>query len=270
MDFLVLGPLEIFTDQGDRVPAPRPLHRATLSVLLLYAGHPCSHAMLIDALWGASRPPRDPVGTLLSHISRIRSELGVGERLQTLNGAYQINPAPGELDLYRFHHLTDRARQMLAAGDLDRAAALLAAALKCWRDPPLADLPSTPAIDAEAVQLTGQRHATETGFINVMLALGHHQQVIPDLLRIVTADPLAEHSWAQLILALYRDGRKGEALAVYSKARAVIVRMLGAGPGRELQRLLAQILADSEDLTMDLPSGGHTPAPAVPRRGVTP
>src|ERR1035441_4645687 len=98
MDFLVLGPLEIFADLGDRVPVPRPLHRATLSVLLLYAGRPCSHALLIDALWGASRPPRDPVGTLLSHISRIRSELGVGERLQTLNGAYQINPAPRELD----------------------------------------------------------------------------------------------------------------------------------------------------------------------------
>src|ERR1039457_6787944 len=155
---------------------------------------------------------------------------------------------------------------MLAAGDLDRAAALLAAALKCWRDPPLADLPSTPAIDAEAVQLTGQRHATETGFINVMLALGHHKQVIPDLLRIVTADPLAEHSWAQLILALYRDGRKGEALAVYSKARAVIVRMLGAGPGRALQDLLAQILADGEDVAMDFPSGGPATRPHRPSR----
>ena len=42
MDFLVLGPLEIFADLGDRVPVPRPLHRATLSVLLLYAGRPCS------------------------------------------------------------------------------------------------------------------------------------------------------------------------------------------------------------------------------------
>src|ERR1039457_1515365 len=266
MDFLVLGPLEIFADQGDRVPVPRPLHRATLSVLLLYAGRPCSHALLIDALWGASRPPRDSVGTLLSHISRIRSELGVGERLQTLNGAYQINPAPGELDLYRFHHLTDRARQMLAAGDLDHPRALLPAALKCWRAPPLADLPSTPALDADAAQLTGQRHATETGFIDVMLALGHHQQVIPDLLRIVTADPLAEQSWAQLILALYRDGRKGEALAAYSKARAVIVRILGAGPGRELQDLLAQILADSEDLAIDLPSSGHGTRPHRPSR----
>jgi DNA-binding SARP family transcriptional activator len=266
MDFLVLGPMVIVADQGDRVPVARPLHRAILSVLLLYAGRPCSHTLLVDALWGGSRPPKDPVGTLLSHISRIRSELGVGGRLQTLCGAYRMNPAPGELDLYRFHHLRDRAQQMLARGDLERAAALLAAALECWRDPALADLPSTPAIDADAAQLTGQRHAAETGFIDVMLALGHHQQVIPDLRRIVTADPLAEQSWAQLILALYRDGRKGEALAAYSRARAVIVRSLGSGPGRELQDLLAQILADGEDVAMDLPSGGHGTRPHRPSR----
>src|ERR1039457_3815357 len=164
MDFLVLGPMVSVADQGDRVPVARPLHRAILSVLLLYAGRPCSHTLLVDALWGGSRPPKDPVGTLLSHISRIRSELGVGGRLQTLCGAYRMNPAPGELDLYRFHHLRDCAQQMLARGDRGAAAPRRASALECGLPPALADPPLTPATDPDAAQLTGLRHAAETGF----------------------------------------------------------------------------------------------------------
>jgi DNA-binding SARP family transcriptional activator len=247
MDFLVLGPLEIISESGAPIPIAQPAHRALLSVLLFYAGQPCSHGKLIDALWGDS-PPKDPVRTLLSHMSRIRRHADVRKRLQTLRGAYRIEPGPDELDLHRFHRLRSRARGKLAQGDPEQAAALLAAALECWRDPPLADLPSTPEIDADVAKLLEQRRSTETEFIGLMLALGHHQQVVADLQRIVTADPLAEHSWAQLMIALCRNGRKGEALAAYSKARAALIRSLGTEPGQELQELLGEILSDSDRL----------------------
>jgi DNA-binding SARP family transcriptional activator len=265
MDFLVLGRLEIISESGEPVPVAQPLHRVTLSVLLLYAGRPCSHAKLIDAIWGDT-PPKDPVRALLSHISWIRRELSVGERLETLRGAYRMNPGPGELDLYRFHQLSSHARLVLAQGDSERAAALLAAALECWRDPPLADLPSTAEIDADVAQLMEQRRAAETDLIDLMLALGRHQEIVADLHRMVTADPLAERSWAQLLLALYRSGRKGEALAAYSKAREATIRMLGTEPAPELQDLLAQILSGSENLALKPPSAPSAPARYRPPR----
>jgi len=258
MDFRVLGPLEIVSGSGEPVPIVQPQQRAILSVLLLQAGRPCSHAKLVDALWGEA-PPKNPVSALVSHISRIRRLLDSAGRLQTLRGAYRMDPGPGELDLYRFRRHRSRAQQVLGLGDPEGAATLLAAALDCWRDPPLADVPSTPEIDADVAQLTEQRRATETELMDLMLALGRHQQVVADLHRIVTADPLAERSWAQLMLALYRSGRKGEALAAYSKARAAMISMLGTEPARELQTLLAQILSDSENLA--------APAAAAPRAG---
>lgn len=247
MDFLILGPLEIISESGEPVPVPQPVHRAILSVLLFYAGRPCSHAKLIDALWGDS-PPKEPVGALLSHISRIRRHVSTGERLQTLRGSYQMDPGPDELDLYRFHRLRSGAQEALRRRDSERAAALLAAALDCWRDPPLADLPSAPGIDADVAQLVEERRSAETDLIDLMLALGHHQQVVASLYRSVTADPLAERSWAQLMIALYRSGRKGEALAAYSNARAAMIRMMGAEPAQELRDLLEQILSDSDEL----------------------
>ena len=279
MDFLVLGPLAVTSGSGEPVPVRQPQHRAILSVLLLYAGRPCSHTLLVDALWG-EKPPQDPVRALLGHICRIRRELRTGDRLETLRSAYRMDPGVSELDLYRFHELTFRAQRVLAHGDPQCAAATLRAALGCWREPPLADLPSTPEIDADVAQLLEQRRAAETGLIDLMLALGRHQQVVAGLHRIVTERPLDDRSWAQLLLALYRSGRKSEALAAYSKAREAMIRMLGTEPGRELQRLLAQILADSEDLALApaaappgpprprLPRAPGTAAADSPRRGL--
>ena len=49
--------------------------------------------------------------------------------------------------------------------------------------------------------------------------------------------PLRERFHAQLMLALYRDGRPAEALAAYADARRVLAQELGTGPGAELRDL---------------------------------
>lgn len=266
MDFSLLGPLEVVSDSGQPVPVPQRLHRVILSVLLLYAGTPCSHGKLTDALWGAGKLPRKPVTAIRSHICRIRRDLSLDQRLRTLPGAYRMDPAPGELDLQRFAQLRSQARHAVAQGDLEQGAALLSAALECWRDPSFTDLPSTPTIDADVTHLREQRRDDETLLMDLLLALGRHHDVVPGLYRMVAADPLHERSWAQLMVALYKSGRRNEALAAYSRARAFMITRLGTEPARVLQELLAQILADTEDLTV-MTSGGE---PALRRDGGPP
>ena len=55
--------------------------------------------------------------------------------------------------------------------------------------------------------------------------------------------PLRERLWAQLMIALYRGGRQGEALRAYQRARTVLGEELGIDPGPELKRLEAAVLA---------------------------
>jgi DNA-binding SARP family transcriptional activator len=78
------------------------------------------------------------------------------------------------------------------------------------------------------------------------LALGHQQEVIPELARLVLVYPLHEPFYAQLMAALAASGRRADALRVYARAREVLARELAVEPGPELCRVRAQILADGQ------------------------
>jgi DNA-binding SARP family transcriptional activator len=249
VDFRVLGPLEIIGCDRKPVRIAQPQVRALLSVLLLHAGRPCRRAMLVEALWGAGRLPREPDGALRMHAYRARKALGRNSGfLATLPDGYRIDPGEQELDLYRFRELTAAGEAALAAGSAQQAREAFAAALGLWRDPPLADLPSAPEIDGEVARLVEQRRTAEIGLADAWLGLGCHTRILPDLRGAVARYPLCEHSWAQLMLASYRSRGRAAALAVYSEVRGVLLGELGVEPGRELQTLLQNVLHEHPDM----------------------
>jgi len=257
MEFRILGPLEVRDRRGHLVVIGQPVHREVLAVLLFYAGERCSQDRLIEALWPDGRPKR-PVANLAVHICRIRAQLGQAAGLKTLPGAYQIDPDPGALDLREFQLLTARAQQAIARDDRQLACELLRAALQCWREPPLNDLPSAPCLAGDVAQLLQQRRTAESTHIDLMLALRRHQEVVADLHGMVmTADyRLDEHVWWQLILALHRCGRRADALYAYQRARDVLKDDLGLEPSDDLQRLLNVVLHDGEDRAVPAALGG--------------
>jgi YVTN family beta-propeller protein len=78
--------------------------------------------------------------------------------------------------------------------------------------------------------------------VDADLALARHAELVPELERLVSQEPLRERVRAQLMLALYRCGRQAEALDVYRRARRELAEELGLEPGEELQRLERAIL----------------------------
>src|SRR5579863_7357327 len=208
MRFRILGPLEVWDDDDQFVALSRRLHRSTLSLLLLNAGQPCSINGLVAALW-PDTPPLSPEVSLRSCIYGIRKLLPDGRRVQTHPSGYLIEVKPGELDLLSFRELAVGGRDALDSGNPLDAARMLTQALELWHDPPVADLPEV----REKDKLIDQRREAQDALIDANLALGRHRQVLPELRSVVTADPLREHAWAQLMLALYRCGARAEALA---------------------------------------------------------
>lgn len=245
MRFKILGPLEIEGDEQSPVPISRRLHRAMISLLLLNAGQPCSVAALISGLWGDS-PPVSPEVSLRSCVYGIRKLLPDSQRLRTHPSGYLIHVDPGELDLHSFRDLAAAGRDALDSANPEAAATALAQALDLWREPLAFDLPDVRAKD----KLLDQRKEAQDALLDARLALGRHRQVLAELRSIVTADPLREHAWAQLMIALYRCGARAEALAAYSKLRLTLVSAYGIEPGPELADLHKKVLADDPSLRL--------------------
>jgi DNA-binding SARP family transcriptional activator len=65
-----------------------------------------------------------------------------------------------------------------------------------------------------------------------ILAADGHRGAVAECEKLVAEEPLRERRWTQLMLALYRDGRQGEALEAFRRLRKVLSDVLGIDPGR--------------------------------------
>jgi DNA-binding SARP family transcriptional activator len=154
MRYAILGPLEV-RDDARLVSLARGRQRVLVAVLLLHANEVVASELLIDALWGECPPPT-AAGSLHNLTAALRKALGDGV-LQTRGGGYELRLGDDELDARRFEALTRQGSAALAAGEPERAAALLREGLVLWRGPPLADLAYEAALQAERSRSASRR-----------------------------------------------------------------------------------------------------------------
>ncbi|MGH3302158.1 MAG: BTAD domain-containing putative transcriptional regulator [Streptosporangiaceae bacterium] len=253
MDFRILGPVEVFGDVGEPVMLAQRLQRRLVAELLLHARKPRSRPDLIAALWGDSPPSGNGGSALRSLVHATRGALGqYAARLETWPAGYAFLARDDENDLAAFRDLAGRGQAALDAGDTTSAAYLLTEALRLWRQPPLADLPPT----ATRARLLDQFRTIRADLIDAQLALGQHRSVLPDLRAMVAEDPLHEHSWAQLMTALYCGGSRAAALGCYRDIRKALALGHGIDPGPELRDLHARILRDDPGLLTQVSAPG--------------
>jgi predicted ATPase/DNA-binding SARP family transcriptional activator len=237
--------------------APLPLgghrQRAVLARLLLDASRVVPTDSLIDALWGDD-PPATSVKTLQKYISELRKVLG--SQLRTDPAGYVVTA--GDLDARHFERLVADARRARSAGDLQGAAAKLAAARALWRGPVLADF-DEPFVAPERARLDELRVAAVEQQLELDLALGRHREAAGELSELVGTHPLRERLWSLLMLALYRSGRQADALRAYDRVRRLLRDELGLDPSPELRQLQSQILRNDPSLV--LPSSAPTNLP---------
>jgi DNA-binding SARP family transcriptional activator/tetratricopeptide (TPR) repeat protein/transcriptional regulator with XRE-family HTH domain len=244
--FRILGPLELRDGEGRLVRLGAPKQRTLLAVLLLHANRAVGVDLLVEALWGG-RPPELAMGGLRTYVSGLRRALGMGEtaagpRIAARPGGYQLTVAAQELDLLVFEWSASQGQQALADGETALAAAQLGRALGLWRGRAFEDVPLGRGLSGELARLQERRLVVVEEWVEACLALGRHGGLVPELRRLVMAEPLRERLWGQWMLALYRSGRQAEALAAYQQLRGRLVEELGIEPGPPLQQLQRRIL----------------------------
>ena len=248
MEFRILGPLDV-THEGRAVPVAGARQRELLALLLLEAGRVVSADRLMDELWGEHQPAAG-AAALRVRLSQLRKTLRAGgDVLVTRPPGYVLLVPRDGLDLWRFERGLDEGERALPT-DPARAHDVLTRALEEWRGAPLVDVAYAPFAQAAVVRLEELRASALELRIEAELALGRHGRLIGELQGLVAEHPLRERLCAQLMTALYRDGRQADALAAYRAARERLIEEIGIEPGPELRTLEARILAQDPALAI--------------------
>jgi YVTN family beta-propeller protein len=252
LSFRILGTIEVWRD-GRRLEVEGRKQQALLALLLLNLGRPVSPERLMDELWG-ERPPAAARKNLHVHLSRLRATLGDGSLVRGGAG-YELDVDRERVDLQRFEALADEGRKLLAAGRHEDASRRLREGLTLWRGAPLSGLEDEPFVAEAARRLDELRLAALEDRVDADLARGDGRGLVAELAELVREQPFRERLHGQLMLALYRQGRQADALALYRRTRADLADQLGLEPGPALQELERSILMQDPALRPQAPSG---------------
>ncbi|NUW46645.1 AfsR/SARP family transcriptional regulator [Nonomuraea rhodomycinica] len=275
MDFRLLGPLEVLDAHGRPVELGTRKQRAVLAMLALEPGRIVSLDRLIDELW-SGEPPSSAMGSLQVYIAKLRKALEPDRPprtppavLVTREPGYLLSVAPGQVDLVRFSTWAEDGSRALGLGEHAMALRHLDRALAAWRGEPLAEFAGHGFARPVVARLGELRATAMEDRFEARLALGEGAACVPDLERLVEAQPFRERSWRLLVLALYRAGRQADALAALRRVRALLADELGLEPGDALRTLEQAVFAQSPELAAAVPGPARVevrePAPAPPQ-----
>ncbi|WP_026423021.1 AfsR/SARP family transcriptional regulator [Actinokineospora inagensis] len=256
--FCVLGPVCALVGANTVVPGGPGL-RGMLALLLLEPNQVVSVEHVMDVLWD-HEPPATARTIVQGYVSRLRRWLSTVDssratRIQTAGPGYRLVVDEARIDVALARALLAESRDRPAAA----RAELLGRAQALWRGPELSGIGGR----VRAPELAELRLTVLEARIDADLELGRHDEVIGELAALVDTHPFREHLVGQLVLALYRSGRRAAALEIYQRFAHRAAGELGLDPGPGLRELHSRILRDDSTLLES------RPAPVIaPRVGV--
>lgn len=248
--FHALGALEVSAD-GQPLNVGGPRQRRLVAMLLVHRGEVVSVDRLAEAVF-AGEPTPAAATTLRSYIARLRRviERDGTVRVVTQAPGYVLHARDEVFDVARFEALVDDARSARERGDAATAAALLRDALALWRGDPYAEFEDEEWVQPEAQRLLELRLAAVEQRFEAELACGRAADLVPELERAARTHPWREGIQRQLMVALYRAGRHGEALQAFQSHRAALADELGLDPSPALRDLEERILRHDQALLL--------------------
>src|SRR5262249_16033889 len=134
------------------------------------------------------------------------------------------------------------------------AAVCLEGAISLWQGAPFGGLCGGPIVGGFTTWLDEARLQCIEHLMSAYIAEGRNWEVVSQIYPPIHEYPLRETFYQLLMLALYRSGRKADALRVYQQARTVLVGEIGMEPCRPMRDLYQAILGEHESLQAQWPS----------------
>ncbi|ONI87991.1 SARP family transcriptional regulator [Saccharothrix sp. ALI-22-I] len=247
--YLVLGSIEVDHERAERFRLAPGRQEIVLTTLLLEANRVVSTDRLIEAIWGDSPPvtARAQVQICVSALRNNLAEIDRAGALVTRPPGYLLQVRDGHLDSRVFLQLVGDADALANQNRLEEAEETLTRAIGLWRGPALSGIKSL-LLRAKAAHLDESLLAAKEARIDLLLKLGRYHGTIGEISSLLEENPLRERVRGQLMLALYRSGRRAEALECYRVGRELMIDELGIEPNAELRELERAILTGDSSL----------------------
>jgi predicted ATPase/DNA-binding SARP family transcriptional activator len=255
MQYQVLGQMRVLRDDAP-IQLGGPMALRLLAALLVDAPRAIERDTLIDRLWG-DEPPTTATTALQVHVSHLRRVLEPSRRgegcsmLRTTDEGYALAIDRAQIDAEQFEWLVRKAED-LAESEPERALSDVESARALWRGRPWGAVADEVWLRSEVSRLEELRRRADELWADVQLALGRQELIVDSLAGAVAAEPLREHRWEQLMVALYRCGRQAEALRSFQDARRTLTEELGIEPSPALRALEQAVLVQAS--TLDAPT----------------
>jgi DNA-binding SARP family transcriptional activator len=213
-----------------------------LEMLALQQGESLSKDVIADRLWEGS-PPRSWVGTLESHISTLRRDIGCVGRssaLSTTAQGYVLTDDGVTVDVVELRRLLaaaaraddhHRAALVTQALDLHQGTLLSGNVYSLWAEQARAEL-DTVLVDACTEAARSSYRSGDTVTARTLAQ------------RAIDLDECAEGAWQVVIESLESEGRRGDALSAYGRLREALLDRVGIEPSAATRAVYARLLAN--------------------------
>ncbi|MEM9519218.1 MAG: extracellular solute-binding protein [Actinomycetota bacterium] len=271
MEFRVLGELEVERN-GDLVDTGAYRQRALLALLLTAPGSVFSTDAIIDSLWGETGGS-DRQNSVWVYISGLRKALDPdrekrsdGTVLLTRSPGYLLSVDADQIDAVRFERQVSEGR-LLTDADPAAASIVLGEALGLWRGRPYEAFTYESFAQPEIARLSELRLEAVEARLDADLRRGLTRELISELESLVRAHPLREAFTGQLMTALYRSGRRADALRAFQHLSTRLGEELGIEPTAPVRRLESAIVTGEAATTAPAPITVSGPQPGLAVRG---
>lgn len=254
-----LGPLEVVAD-GMPVAVRAGKQRIVLACLALRPNSLVTADFLAEAIW-ADHPPSHPLPQLQVYLANLRGMLEPGRargtssrHLPSRSGGYSLVVEEDELDLLQFRKLTAAGELAIRAGELAEGAGHLRHAVELFHGPAFPDLADVELVRPELEAIEELRMKAYQDLLDLDIVLGRESAAVGELRLLTSQYPYRERLWVSLVLALYRCGRRADALQAARSARKVFHHDLGLDPPSHLKEL--EVLILRQDASLDAAASG--------------
>ncbi|WP_298178273.1 BTAD domain-containing putative transcriptional regulator [Saccharomonospora sp.] len=227
----VLGPLRIIRRGADQPVTDKAL-RAVLSVLVANAGRSVAAETLIDMAWEPHELPSNPLDSLHTRITRLRTLLAPEADIGWSAGGCVLTIAAERADAVLFERLVEAARWCSA----HEAIAILERALHLWRGEALPDLRRNGREHPDGMRLRQLRARAVEDLAARELEVGAVEDAAGRLLALLSAEPLRERACGYAMWALHRLGMTTDAVTCYDQLVERLRDELGEEPSIELRK----------------------------------